>query len=242
MWWDLRGLWWEMSLPLIVACNACLRTREHQMKDRILILSRRCFVCIHAGASRGRPGCEVADETEWGSPPGIARITERSFDRITRLCALTMNDVSIICAQFGWNAEEARWGGESKRALTGGLLARQTAWETRCGKGLTLNTDASKRSLPDVRASLGLSRLRLWNKPVGDRKSGIPACTEMPAPGIQCKSKGRYSEQCRALSAERDAPQTTTKRLALRIALRALRRWCGTSSGCTRNEGEAGGD
>lgn len=46
----------------------------------------------------------------------------------------------------------------------------------------TLNTDASKRSLPDERLSLGLSRLSVLKRPSEERKSGIPACTEIPAP------------------------------------------------------------
>ena len=67
------------------------------MKDQTLILSRRCFECTHAKASRGRQGGEEAGGKEWGSLPAIARITERSFDKTARLCALTMKIVSITC-------------------------------------------------------------------------------------------------------------------------------------------------
>jgi hypothetical protein len=49
-------------------------------------------------------------------------------------------------------------------------------------KSLTLNTEASNSSLPDVIASFGLSRLIVWKRPSDDRKSGMPACTDIPAP------------------------------------------------------------
>jgi len=59
----------------------------------------------------------------------------------------------------------------------------------------TLNTDASNRSFPELMSSRGLSRLRVLKSPSDERKSGMPAWTEIPAPG-QRMSKG---------------PQTTTK-------------------------------
>jgi hypothetical protein len=46
----------------------------------------------------------------------------------------------------------------------------------------TLKTEASKRSFPDARFSRGLSRFRARKRPSGERKSGIPAWTEIPAP------------------------------------------------------------
>lgn len=43
-----------------------------------------------------------------------------------------------------------------------------------------MKTDASNRSLPEL--SVGWSFLRDWKSPSDDLKSGIPACTEIPAP------------------------------------------------------------
>ena len=90
-----------------------------------------------------------------------------------------MKMVSMICAQPAWNVWE---GMETGWCGVGGALVETDDKQTRWVKALTLNTDASKRSFPEERASFGLSRFRVWNKPVGDRKSGMPAWTEMPAP------------------------------------------------------------
>jgi hypothetical protein len=47
---------------------------------------------------------------------------------------------------------------------------------------LTLKTDASKSSFPDDIVSRGLSRLIDFKRPSEDRKSGMPAWTDIPAP------------------------------------------------------------
>lgn len=47
---------------------------------------------------------------------------------------------------------------------------------------LTLKTEASKSSLPEDMDSRGLSRLIDLKRPLEDRKSGMPAWTDMPAP------------------------------------------------------------
>lgn len=57
---------------------------------------------------------------------------------------------------------------------------------------LTLNTLASNNSLPDDMASLGLSFFNVWKSPSEDRKSGMPAWTDIPAPVIR-KTQSKVS-------------------------------------------------
>lgn len=80
----------------------------------------------------------------------------------------------------------------------------------------TLKTEASKRSLPDAR----LSRLRVRKRPRGERKSGMPAWTEIPAPGRRISVR---------MLAENTGckPQTTTMRLALRMVWMSFWSWAG---------------
>jgi hypothetical protein len=59
---------------------------------------------------------------------------------------------------------------------------------------LTLNTLASKRSLPDVTSSFGLFIFNDLNKPSEERKSGIPAATDIPAPEIVTAKYHWYRE------------------------------------------------
>lgn len=70
---------------------------------------------------------------------------------------------------------------------------------------LTLKTEASNRSFPDAIDSLGLSRFKVLKSPSGDLKSGMPACTEIPAPrdGKQIQYQGEFQDVHRLKSHHR---------------------------------------
>lgn len=51
--------------------------------------------------------------------------------------------------------------------------------------GLTENSEASNRSLPELSLAVGCCFLRFSNRPSALRKSGIPLAHEMPAPELE---------------------------------------------------------
>ena len=98
---------------------------------------------------------------------------------------------------------------------------------------LTLKTDASKSSFPDDMVSRGLSRLIDLKRPSDDRKSGMPAWTDIPAPVAENKQVIYDLEKS-------NGPQITTIRFAFMIARITRARWLTEFAGGTRNVGNAG--
>lgn len=163
-------------MSLACFCLVCPRTQGHQMRGRISLQLRRYFAYTPEEVSLDRPSLEERYEMKLVRPLERAPIIEQSSGRRAPSCSRTVN------GRWSWDERSNCGSHEEKshhvKSSRRPLVFTGSVWKTL----LTLNTDASNRSFPDASASRGLSRFNVLKRPSGDLKSGMPACTEMPAP------------------------------------------------------------